>query len=88
MINSKKITILTKKFRIKTLMWRPDLRDFSDVYIVVKGDITVTKPDNAKKSVTFKNNALCTNCTSKINGLQIDNGEDLDVVMPMYNLLG
>ena len=69
-------------------MWRPDLRDFSDVYIVVKGDITVTKPDNAKKSVTFKNNALCTNCTSKINGLQIDNAEDLDVVMPMYNLLG
>ena len=27
------------------------------------------------------------NCISKINGIKIDNAEDLDVVMPMYNLL-
>ena len=27
------------------------------------------------------------NCISKINGVKIDNAEDLDVVMPMYNLL-
>ena len=26
-------------------------------------------------------------CISKISGVQIDNAEDLDVVMPMYNLL-
>ena len=40
-------------------MLRSDLCDFSDVYIVVKGEITVTNPDNAKrkKSVAFKNNA-------------------------------
>ena len=30
-------------------MLRSDLRDFSDAYIVMKGDITVTEPDNAKK---------------------------------------
>ena len=55
----------------------------------MKGDITVTEPDNAKrnKSVAFKNNAPFINCISKINGVQIDNAEDLDVVMPMYNLL-
>ena len=35
-------------------MLRPDLCDFSDVYIVVKGDITVTKPDNAKKVLHLK----------------------------------
>ena len=35
----------------------------------------------------FKNNAPFINCTSKINGVQIDNAEDLDIVMPMYNLL-
>ena len=35
----------------------------------------------------FKNNAPFINCISKINGVKIDNGEDLDVVMPMYNLL-
>ena len=63
--------------------------DFSDVYIVVKGTITVTNPNNAKrnKAVTFKNNAPFINCISKINGVKIDNAEDLDVVMPMYNLL-
>ena len=27
------------------------------------------------------------NCDSKINGVKIDNAEDLDVVMPMYNLI-
>ena len=30
-------------------MLRSDLCDFSDEYIVVKGDITVTNPNNAKK---------------------------------------
>ena len=62
---------------------------FSDAYIVVKGDITVTELDNAKrnKSVAFKNNAPFINCMSKINGVQIDNAKDLDAVMPMYNLL-
>ena len=37
--------------------------------------------------VAFKNNAPFINCISKINGVQIDNAEDLDLVMPMYNLL-
>ena len=39
------------------------------------------------KSVTFKNNAPFISCISKINSIKIDNAEDLDVVMPMYNLL-
>ena len=37
--------------------------------------------------MTFKNNASFINCISKINGVQIDSTEDLDVVVPMYNLL-
>ena len=37
--------------------------------------------------MVFKNNAPFINCISKINGVKIDNAEDLDVVMPMYNLL-
>ena len=40
-----------------------------------------------KKKVAFKNNAPFINCISKINGVKIDNAEDLDVVMLMYNLL-
>ena len=70
-------------------MLRSDLCDFSDAYILVKEIITVIDPDNAKrdKSVAFKNNAPFINCKSKINVVQIDNAEDLDVAMPMYNLL-
>ena len=37
--------------------------------------------------MVFKNNAPFINCISKINGIKIDNAEDSDVVMPMYNLL-
>ena len=70
-------------------MLRSDLCDYSDAYNVVKGTITVVRPNNAKrnKSVAFKNNAPFINCISKVNGVKIDNAEDLDVVMPMYNLL-
>ena len=70
-------------------MLRSNLYDFSDACIVVKGIITVTEQDDAKrnKSVAFKNNVPFINCISKINGVQIDNAEDIDVVIPMNNLL-
>ena len=71
-------------------MLRSDLCYFNDAYIVVKGDITL-EGDNyvnkKNKNRAFKTNAPLTNCISKINGVKIDNAEDLDVVMPMYNLL-
>ena len=58
---------VNKEIRIKTSMLRSDLCDFSDAYIVVKGTITVTEPDNAKinKIVAFKNTAPFINCISK-----------------------
>ena len=89
MINQKKNHSINKEIRIKTSMLRSDLCNFSDAYIIVKGDITVTNPNNANrnKAVTFKNNAPFINCISKINDIKIDNAEDLDLVMPMYNLL-
>ena len=46
---SEKNCNVNKEIRIKTLMLRSDLCDFSDAYIVVKGTITVTNPNNAKK---------------------------------------
>ena len=49
----------------------------------MKGTITVTEPYKAKrnKAVAFENNAPFINCISKINGIKIDNAENLDVVM-------
>ena len=38
------------------------------------------------KKLAFKNNAPFTSCISKINNTLIDNVEDLDIVIPMYNL--
>ena len=39
------------------------------------------------KKIIFKNYAPFTNCISEINNTQIDNAKDIDVIMPLYNLL-
>ena len=80
----------SKLIRFKTSMVRSDLCHYSDAYVWVKGKITVTNPnDNANfnKELTLKNNTPFTSCISKINGELVENVEDLDIVMPMYNLL-
>ena len=43
--------------------------------------------DNAEKNVAFKSNAPLRLCISIINNILMDNVEDLDIVMPMHNLL-
>ena len=82
-----------KQTRFKTAMLRSSLCDYSDAYILVKGNITVNNTaadgaaaNNTNKKVIFKNCAPFTNCISKINNTQIDNAEYIDIVMPMYNL--
>ena len=70
-------------------MLRSDPCDYSDAYIVVKGKIIVTNPNNDtyNKKFAFKNSTPFTSRISKINDTLIDNAEDLDIVVPMYNLL-
>ena len=75
-------------------MLRSSLCDYSDAYILIKGNITVNNTaaagaaaNNTNKKVIFKNCAPFTNCISKINNTQIDNAEYIDIVMPMYNLI-
>ena len=80
----------SKSIRFKTSMLRSDLCDYSDAYVWVKGKITITNPnDNANfnKELTRKNNARFISCISKINGELVENAEDLDIVVPMYDLL-
>ena len=82
-----------KQIKFKTPMLRSSLCDYSDAYILVKGNITVnnTAADDAdannNKKVIFKNCAPFTNCISKINNTDIDNAKYIDIVMPMYNLI-
>ena len=62
----------------------------------MKGTITITdegadaaaeRADERDKGVTFKNCAPFTKCISRINNTDIDNAHDIDIVMPMYNLI-
>ena len=76
-------------------MLRSNLCDYADAYILVKGTITITgagdddvaKLDERNKCVIFKNCAPFTKCISRINNTDIDNAQDIDIVMPMYNLI-
>ena len=71
-------------------MLRSDLCNYSDAYIVVKGRISFRGNKHASKrnkKLVFKNNAPFRPCISKINIALIDNAEDVDIAMPMYNLL-
>ena len=75
---------VNSQIKFKTTMLKSSLCDHSDAYFLVKGTITV---NNTNKKVMFKNCAPFTNCISEINNTQIDNAKDIDIVMPMYNLI-
>ena len=70
-------------------MLQSNLCEYNQAYIVVKGDFTVTREHNNEYDIksALKNNAPFISCISKINNTLIDNAKDLDIVMPMYNLL-
>ena len=83
-----------KSIRFKTPMLRSDLCDYSDAYILVNGTITVMANagannirDKKNRPLILKNNAPFVLCITRINGELIEDADDLDVVMPMYNLL-
>ena len=79
----------SKHIRFKTSVLRSDQCDFGDGYIAAKGTITVTNPDDNAydQKLAFKINAPFVSCISKINNTLIDNAEDLDIVISMYNWL-
>ena len=72
-------------------MLRSDLCDYKDAYTVAKGVVTVSTEekdrDEMDRDFVLKNNTPFISCISKINGAFIENAENLDIVMPMYNLL-
>ena len=86
-----------KSIRFKTPMLKSDLCDYSDVYILVKRTITVTAAgvnndannirDKRNRPLILENNAPFVSCITRINGELIEDADDLDIVMPMYNLL-
>ena len=87
---------VNSQIKFKTTMLKSSLCDYSDAYILVKGTITINgagadaatrQADERDKCVAFKNCAPFTNCISEINNTQVDNAKDIDIVLPMYNLI-
>ena len=72
-------------------MLRSSLCNYRDGYILVTGTITIAAfvggEENNDIQVVFKNCAPFTNCMSEISNRQIENVKDIDLVMPMYNLI-
>ena len=72
----------TTKFETKVI--EPNLCEYSDAYILVSGNI---KNKSSNSVVAFKNCAPFRTCDVTINDEHVEKAEDLDIVMPMYNLL-
>ena len=84
------------QIKFKTSLLNSSLSDYGDAYILFSGTITITREgdndaakraDEREKGAIFKTCASFTHCISEINNSQILNAKDLDVVMPMYNLI-
>ena len=87
---------INSQIKFKTTMLKSSLCDYSDAYILFKGKIKIRgagddaaarQADERDKGVAFKNCAPFINCISEINNTQLDNAKDIDIVMPMYNLI-
>ena len=87
---------VNSQIKFKTTILKSSLCDYSDAYILVKGTITINgrgadvaarQADERDKGVSFKNCAPFINCINEVNNTQIDNAKDIDIVMPLYNLI-
>ena len=75
---------ITVKIQAKVI--KSNVCDYSDAYILVTENITATGGD-ANTRVAFKNCAIFTKCITHINDGHVDNADNLDILMPMYNLI-
>ena len=64
---------------------KSSLCEYNDSYILVRGDITVTAASETQ--IAFRNCSPFTKCITKIDGTAIDDAEDLDLVMSVYNII-
>ena len=69
-----------------TRVLKPNLCDYAEAYILVNGTIRGTGGNNNTR-LGFKNCAPFTKCNLEINDEHVDTAENLDIVMPMYNLI-
>ena len=73
-------------------MLRSSSCDYSGVNTLASGTITVqnirmAEASDNRKNIIIKNCAPFTNCISEIDNTQIDTAKEINIVMPMYNLI-
>ena len=73
----------TIKFETETI--KSSLCDYSDAFILVTGNITVTADNDT--DVAFRNCAPFSTCTTKINDVCIDDANHIYIAVPMYKLI-
>ena len=69
-----------------TRLLKPNLCDYTEAYILVDGTISAGNALNGTR-LALKNCAPFTKCNLEINDEHVNTAENLDVVMPMYNLI-
>ena len=69
-----------------TRVLKPNLRDYAEAYILVDDTIRAANALNATR-LALKNCAPFTKCNLEINDEHADAVENLDIVMPIYNLI-
>ena len=62
------------------------MRDYAEPYILIDGTIRAAAA-NANTRLALQNCAPFTKCNLEINDEHVDTAENLDIVMPMYNLI-
>ena len=72
--------------KYNTRVLKPNLCDYAEAYILVDGTIRATNAVNATR-LALKYCAPFTKCNLEINDEHVDTAENLDIVMPMYNLI-
>ena len=77
---------LRKKSRYDTRVLKPNLCDYAEAYILVDGTIRATNAVNATRSA-LKIFSPFGKCNLEINDEHVDTAENLDIVMPLYNLI-
>ena len=76
--------------KYNTRVLKPNLCDCPEVYILLDGTIRAVAANAAGAAavrLALKNCAPFTKCNLEINDEHVDTAEDLDIVMPMYNLI-
>ena len=84
------------RIKFLTSSLESSLCDYSDAYILVTGNITVKKRNNANTDdeelgaitqVVFKNCAPFKDCRTEINDTFVDYADFINIAMPVYNLI-